>query len=34
VGSDGKAFKTFEEMGIRLPVFSVLEKGLMYRINV
>jgi hypothetical protein len=34
VGSDGKAFKTFEEMGITKPVFSVLEKGLMYRINV
>jgi hypothetical protein len=34
VGSDGKAFKTFQEMGITKPVFSVLEKGLMYRMNV
>ena len=34
VGSDGKAFKSFQEMGITKPVFSVREKGLMYRMNV
>ena len=34
VGFDGKAFKSFQEMGITKPVFSVLEKGRMYRMNV
>ena len=34
VGFDGKAFNTFQEMGITKPLFSVLENGRMYRINV